>query len=225
ADVTRGLTAPDQVYAGEIPRRGLRESWPLDLHEGDVISAAISPLNLNFQPVLELAAANGALVAMGEAAGGREVQIAAVRAPQTGRYMLRVSAVDAIGAGGYTLVWRSINLAPTVAPPPGIVPLLTYADAVTDNRYLLYPFYGQAGMRVRVRVTAQPGSSLDPVAALLGPDGAVIAEGDDSAEGLNPSFEAVLAADGFYRVRVNGYLSIGPFTVTVEALYDVPMRP
>lgn len=225
ADVTRGLTAPDQVYAGQIPRRGLRESWLLDLREGDVISAAVSPLNLNFQPILELAAPNGGLVAMGEATSGREVQIAAVRAPQTGRYALRISAVGATGAGSYTLVWRSVSLAPTAAPPPGIVPLLTYEDAVTDNRYLVYPFYGQAGMRVRVRVAAQPGSSLDPVAALLGPDGAVIAEGDDSPEGLNPSFEAVLPADGFYRVRVNGYLSIGPFTVTVEAVYDVPVGP
>jgi hypothetical protein len=224
-DVTRGLTMPDQVYAGEIPRRGLRESWPLDLREGDVVSAAVSPLNLNFQPVLELAAANGALVAMGEFTGGREVQIAAVRAPQTGRYTLRVSADGAVGAGGYTLVWRSISLAPTAVPPPGTVPLLTVEDVVADNRYLLYPFYGQAGTRVRVRVTAKPGSSLDPVAALLGPDGAVIAEGDDSPEGLNPSFEVILPADGFYRARVNGYLSIGPFTVTVEALYDVPIRP
>ena len=59
---------------------------------------------------------------------------------------------------------------------------------------------------------------VDPVAVLLAPDGAVIAESDDTDGDLNPRFTVQLPADGTYRVRVNGYNVAGRFTLTVEAL-------
>ena len=69
-----------------------------------------------------------------------------------------------------------------------------------------------------IRVVAAPGSTLDPVAALLGPDGTVIAENDDGGSNLNVRFYADLPEDGTYTVRVNGYLSSGAFELLVDAI-------
>jgi hypothetical protein len=97
--------------------------------------------------------------------------------------------------------------------------VLSYKDLIPDNTYQYYPFYGEAGTQVRVQIVAEASSTLDAVAALLTAQGEVIAEGDDSEGDLNPRFTATLPADASYIVRVNGYLSSGPFVLTVEALY------
>jgi hypothetical protein len=220
-DERRGLTIPDQVYTSEIIRRGLGEVWSLDLNQDDVISAAVSPLTVILDPLLELIGPDGSLVAMDDnSGGGRDAFIASARVPVAGRYRLRVSAVKAAADGGYTLVWRIVNRAPTPTPAPGSLLLLSYEDVIPQNTYQFYPFYAEAGTQVAVRVRAQTGSTLDPVAVLLAPDGGEIAAGDDGANDLNPYFTATLPTDGSYRVRVNGYLSSGAFTVTVEQLYQ-----
>jgi hypothetical protein len=219
-DVAHGLTTADQVYAGDLPKRGLRDVWNLDLQQEDVINAAVSAVSGGLDPVLELVAPDGSQVAMDDNGGGGTASlIASARAPVSGRYQLRVVAANASSDGKYTLVWRYINLAPTPTPLPGTVLLLSYKDIVPDNTYQYYAFYGQAGTQVHIQAIAQPGSSLDPVAALLDADGNLIAEGDDSQGDLNPRFTATLPTDGSYRVRVNGYLSSGPFELTVEQLY------
>ena len=219
-DSRRGLTIPDQIYTSEITRRGLGEVWSLDLNQDDVISAAASPLTVILDPLLELIAPDGTVVATDDnSGGGRDAFIASARAPVSGRYRLRVSAVKAAADGSYTLVWRIINRAPTATPAPGTTLIMSYADVIPENTYQFYPFYAEAGTRVAIHVTAQAGSSLDPVAVLLAPDGSEIAAGDDGANDLNPYFTATLPADGSYRVRVNGYLSSGAFTVTVEQVY------
>jgi hypothetical protein len=90
---------------------------------------------------------------------------------------------------------------------------------VEEGGYRFYPFQGAAGERIRLRVTAQPGSALDSVAAVLGPEGQVLAEDDDSGGNLNPYLEVTLPADGTYTVRINGYLSSGDFVLTIERIY------
>jgi hypothetical protein len=72
---------------------------------------------------------------------------------------------------------------------------------------------------VRVRVLAEEGSDFDPAAALIAPDGEVLIEVDDTEGDLNPRFNFELPADGTYNVRVNGYISGGPFEVLVEELF------
>ncbi len=220
SETRRGETVPDQLYNGNIERRGLSEIWILDLNQNDVISAAASIGQGNLDPVLELIAPDGSLVAMDDNGGGNlDAQIASAIAPIAGRYHLRVSSANANGQGAYTLVWRIISRPPTATPVPGTVLLLSYDDSVPANTYQYYSFYAQAGTQVEVHVMAQPGSSLDAVAALLAPDGSVLGQGDDEDGGINPRFYAPLPADGTYRVRVNGYLTSGAFTLTVNALY------
>jgi hypothetical protein len=117
-------------------------------------------------------------------------------------------------------VWRIVSRSATPTPQPGTVTLLSFDDTVGANNYQYYLFYGQAGTQVEIRVAAQPGSPLDAVAALMGPDGNVIAQGDDEDAAINPRFTATLPVDGTYRVRVNGYLTSGTFTLTVKQLFS-----
>jgi hypothetical protein len=215
----RGLTEADGVYNGEVLRRGMRDVWSLELNAGDIITATVSPSTTTLDPLLELVAPDGSLVATDDnSGGGRNPLINSAYAPVTGVYRLRVTPVNAATSGPYTLIWRYVNTAPTPTPVPATIPILDYDDFVADNTYQFYPFQGRAGQQVVIRVNAQAGSTLDPVAALLGPDGAVIAEGDDSDGGLNPRIVAALPSNGTYTVRVNGYLSGGPFQLLVDLI-------
>lgn len=219
-DVRRGETLADRQYGGEVIRRGLRDRWSLFLRAGDIISAAVTPNDAQFDPTLEFAAPDGSLIAHDEnSGGGRAALIDFALAPVDGLYSLRVVGAGGFGSGPYTLIWRYINRAATPTPPPGTVLIASFGDTIAPETYQFYRFQGAAGEQVRIQVIAEPGSSLDPVAALLGVDGTVIAEGDDSGGDLNARFTATLPADGTYTVRVNGYLSSGAFTLTIERLY------
>jgi hypothetical protein len=222
AETRRGLTVPDQLYSGEIARRGLRDGWTLDLTAGMVVSAAVKPLIPGLNPALELAAPDGSTVALATSQRGGEAQIASVRVPLDGRYHLRVSSVDAGGAGAYTLVWRLIEAPPTPTPPPSALLLMAFEDTAPDRAYVFFPFYGVAGTQVEIRVVAATGSGFDPVVGLLAPDGSLLAEADDEGSDLNPRLQARLPQDGTYRVRVNGYQTGGAFTLTVQALLGAP---
>lgn len=219
-DVWRGQTLNDLPYAGEIQRRGLRDVWSLALNPGDLISAAVTPLDNVLDPVLEFVAPDGNVIATDDNSGGYpSALIASARAPVSGLYRLRVTGANAASSGAYRLIWRYIELAPTVTPEPPRILLMSLKDDIAQSEYRFYPFQGRAGQHVQIRVIAQPGSGLDPVAALLGRDGRVIAEGDDNGDDLNPRFTAQIPEDGTYSVRVNGYLSSGAFELIVEVLF------
>jgi hypothetical protein len=215
-DTLRGLTQPDTVHNGTIIRRGLRDVWSLYLNAGDIITATVSPSNDTLDPFLELVAPDGTVVAMDDnGGGGRNPLINSISASVSGLYRLRVTPVEAATNGPYTLVWRYVSIGPTATPVPALIPILDYDDFATAETYLFYPFQGRAGQRVLIDVAALRDSPLDPVAALLGPDGVVIVEQDDWDGHLNPSFFVDLLEDGTYTVRVNGYLSSGGFRLRV----------
>lgn len=154
----RGDTQSDQVYQGSIQRRGLGELWTLDLNQNDTISVITSAGTGDIDPVLELIAPDGALVAMDDNSGGeRNAQITTALAPVGGRYHVRVTSANASGSGTYTLVWQIVSRSATPTPQAGTVMLLAFDDTVgANNQY--YLFYGQAGTEVEVRVAAQPGT-------------------------------------------------------------------
>jgi hypothetical protein len=213
----------DQRNEGEIAWRGVRDVWTLELRRGDIITATVNPgPSSALDPILELAPASdrGLIVAIDDnSGGGRSPLIRRVEIPETGLYLLRVRASQAASIGSYILIWRYINVAPTPTVPPAVAPVLIRRDSVPEQEYRFYPFYGRVGQRVRVRVLAEEGSDFDPVAALIAPDGEVLIEVDDTEGDLNPRFNFELPADGTYNVRVNGYISGGPFEVLVEELF------
>lgn len=220
-DVMRGEALHDRANESRIETLGVRDLWYVPFVAGDLITASITPMDGNLDAVLELVALDGTLVGIDRNSDGpRMPRINGVRLPETGVYIFRVWAAQPQTRGAYALVWRYIDVAPTPTPPVGTLPLLTLDDSVAAQQYRFYPFQGQVGQRVRVRVIADDDAPFDPVAVLLDPQANIVAEGDDSEDGsLNPVFEAQLTADGTYTVRVNGYQTGGDFTLIVEALY------
>ncbi len=214
-----GEARADVTVEGEIVASHVRDVWYLHLKQGDVISAVMIPLDERADPMLELVGEDGTLYGIDSKIGAsRSPQINGVQVPRDGLYYLRVSAAQPNGAGRYALVWRYLDIAPTSDAPREVLPLLTANDRVADSAYRFYPFYGRAGQRVRVMVTADAQNEFDGVAALLDPDGKILAEGDDYQGSLDPMFSVTLPRDGTYNLRVNGYLKGGAYRVLVEEL-------
>jgi hypothetical protein len=220
-EVMRGEALPDLEYASAIERRGLREAWTILLHRDDVIVANVRTQNPGFNPALELVAPDGTTLARGDDEQDNiNPVLQSIRAPLTGLYRLRVTGVNAGTFGPYQLFWQRTIPAATATPRTASYPILTADDIVPAQTYLDYPFQGFAGQRVGIQVIAVS-PDLDPVAALIAPDGTVIAQGDDSENSLNPIFEAVLPVTGTYILRVNGYnATSGTVEVLVEGLFD-----
>lgn len=216
-NVLRGQAFADQPIREFMAIPGQREVWNIQLNKYDIITAAVSPVNSFLDPVLELVTPEGTVLAVDDnGGGGTSALISSVRAPETGTYLLQVTAANAASSGDYQLIWRYVNVAPTNTPPPNTYRVLTVNDIAPENEYMFYPFQGQTGDRMQIQVVAAEGTGLDPVAVLIAPDGTEIAQGDDSPNDLNPRFTVDLPMDGTYNVRVNGYLSWGAFRLTVD---------
>ncbi len=207
-----------------IQRKASRDIYSLHLSPGDIITvSATPPIGSGLDPVLELVRADApnTIIAENDNSGGNLTPLLErVQITESGLYLLRVRPAQNT-TGAYSIIWRYVNIAPTPTVPPAVAPVMIVNDTVEQNQYNFYPFQGRTGQRIAVRVEAEPGSSLDPVAALIGPDGFVLQEADDSEDDLNPRFTYTLPADGTYAIRVNGYLSEGDFRVTVEELFRI----
>ncbi|GAB4328072.1 MAG: hypothetical protein Kow00117_14680 [Phototrophicales bacterium] len=216
-ETVAGQAIRDEQNRGVITRRGLRDTWTVELQAGDIITIAATPGDIVFDPVVEIVYAdepNTILAADDNSGGNRAAYIQRVEINRSGLYLIRVRAAQAGTLGPYLLVWRYINVAPTPTPPPATAPVMVIVDRVPESAYQFYPFQGRAGQRLIIQVEAMS-EGFDPVVALIAPDGNVIAEGDDSPDSLNPYVEVVLPVDGTYQVRVNGYLTGGDFRVMV----------
>ncbi len=224
----RGMTAAES-YRGELPtgdratgsidRPALRHTWQTTLRAGDVFNVAASPADSGFDPVLELVRTDGTLLYRDDNSGANGAALLQrAEIDETDVYLLRVYDATGRRTGRYTLLWRTVERAPTATPPPEAARLLTVNETLQPNTYQFYTFQGRAGQQVQIRVTANPEGALDPVAALLNPAGQVLAEADDTS-GLNPVIMYTLPDDGSYSVRVNGYLSGGEFELTVSVLF------
>lgn len=223
-NVIRGTVSADTGVEAIIERRGQRDAWLVALGEGDIISAAVSANdNSALDPILELVPVDdpSTIIAIDDNGGGDfNPLLNNIRITESGAYYLRIKASQAATIGSYTLIWRYVNRAPTATPFPATSPLLTVDDFVTDHSYNFYPFQGSAGQTIRVEVVASDDSLLDPIVALVGVDGDVIMEVDDSEGDLNSRFTMTLPEDGTYNIRVNGYLSEGAFELTVQELFE-----
>ena len=218
-DVYQGEAAVDQQVRGQIAQVGARHVWQVALVPGDAISLAVSPATVGFDPVVELATADGTVLMRDDNSGGAN-QAALIRQfniTQPATHLVRVYDASAQATGAYTLLWRTLTAAPTATPPPPSTTILAISDTVAFNAYQFYRFQGDAGQRVQIQVVADE-AGFDPVVALLDPFGTVMRIVDDTQESLNPTFTVVLPERGTYNLRVNGYLSSGAFRLTVKLL-------
>ncbi len=194
-DNLRGSVPPEQQASGG-GQTAVRDAWTLPLIAGDMIGVDAHGA------ALQVVAPNGTTVARAESS----VQFSA---PLSGDYRVYASGVS------YNFLWRHLIAAPTPQAP---LLILSAIDPLPPQTYVNYPFQGAAGDQVHIRVAAL-NDGVDPVAALLAPDGRDIADGDDSANTLNPDFAAQLPLAGTYTLRVNDYNNTGgSVSVTVEVV-------
>jgi len=220
-DEYQGYAFSNNQTTGEISSVGTRHIWQLDLNPADVVTIAVSSGDVAFDPVIELVTATGDVVYRDDDGGNGTaalIQRADIISPAT--YLLRIYDETGTNTGSYTLLWNYVNLAPTATPIPSLANVLVVDDSVAEGQYQFYAFQGQAGQRVHIEAIANAGELLDPVIAILNPDGDIILEADDSNGSLNPMTDLTLPDDGTYQVRVNGYLSGGQFTLRVAILFD-----
>ncbi|MDX2161649.1 MAG: hypothetical protein SF162_10015 [bacterium] len=194
----RDLLNADQPGAGALDVPGLRDIWSLDLRTGDRINVDLRGANgITF----DLIAPDGLVLA------ARTTTVRDQTAFLTGRYQLHVTDSNGRAAGAYSIAWSYWLAAPTETPIPPQVVIISAEEVIDGGGAVEYAFSGRLGWRVRVRVEAR--EAFDPVAALFAPGGLLLAENDDSGGTLNPYIEALLPADGTYRVRVSAYGSAG----------------
>ena len=150
-DVYRGEPMNNALQTSDLVWRGLRDVWQVKLNAGDVITVAASPSDTSLVDTLvEIVDSQGTVLSFDDNGGGDTTAlINAYEILQDGTYFLRVRDATGFNTGAYTLVWRYINLAPTVTPLPVVSTLLTIDDFVPQGSYNFYVFQGQAGQRVR----------------------------------------------------------------------------
>jgi hypothetical protein len=219
SELFRAVLPPDVPGQGQLATRGLRDVWAVYLNAGDVITAGVTSGTRDFDAALALIAPDGTQVAFSDdAPNGGDPLIGSAAASVSGVYLFQVTGEDAASAGAYTLLWRYLIAAPTPTLPPSRAPILRADGELVAGETRAYVFQGMAGQQVRIGVTATSGG-LDPLAVLLAPDGAIIAQGDDSDGSLNPRFDATLPADGTYTLQLRGYGdTAGGFTAAVDLL-------
>jgi len=216
----RPFVAPDAPVQATLPAPGVRDIWQIVFNAGDVITAAVTAETGDFDPALELATSDGIRIAYDDS-GLQSAVIQQATIPARGIYLLRVTGVNANSAGSYQLAWRYLTVAPTPTPRPSVMPLMAVDADLMTGASLEYPFIGQAGQRIRVTVAnaGDTDTTLDPLAAVIAPDGTVLLEVDDSGGDLNPQFDLDLPADGVYWLRVSSYGETGgAFIARVERL-------
>lgn len=219
-DNFQGTAAASTAYDGNITLSGERHTWLLPVQPDDVVTVAVSSASATFDPLVQITTVGGVLIAQDDNSGnGGEALIRLANIISPALYTIRVMDAQGRGTGDYTLLWRYVNAAPTTTPEPPTSNILAVRGNVLPNRYQFYVFQGQAGQTVQLQAEAVDDSPLDPVLALLDPQGEVIAEADDSDGTLNPRMTVTLPEDGSYTARVNGYLSSGRFDLNVAIVF------
>jgi hypothetical protein len=105
----------------------------------------------------------------------------------------------------YTITLLGAKIPPT--PKATEAPrLLTYSQrvrgSITSEAYAVrYTLNAKAGEEIQITMDPAPGSTLDPMVALLDPNGALLILNDDSAPGIvNAMLVTTIPADGQYTV-------------------------
>jgi len=199
------------AIAFDLP--AIRDVWMFDASAGDAIDIIVEPSDTLV--LIELFAPDGSRLATSQ--NTAEPAVRDLFLSQSGRYRIRVSAIDGAASGAYTIRTAYTSQQPTPTLVPSTIPIMTIDQPLLAGQSMLYPFVGQAGWRIII--TADAEAPIDPVLALIAPDERVIAESDDDGGGTNARITTVLPSDGVYQVSVNAYGSAGGrilVTVVVE---------
>ena len=164
---------------------------------GEVISVAVQS---DFDPLLELRSASGAVIAQDDDSGGDlQPALNAITLPENGEYVVLVTGYDVSDEGPFTL---TLNAGASVAGPQDVdAEPIAYGDIISgeieSGAVERFEFTGRQGDVISVAVD----SEFDGILDIYGPAGDLVASDDDSGFNLNPLIEDLqLPADGNYRI-------------------------
>ncbi|MEL6309550.1 MAG: hypothetical protein AAFQ52_15525 [Chloroflexota bacterium] len=150
-DEWQGTGASNTLLTGAINSVGSRHVWELPLNPGDVINVAVGADTGSFDPVIELATADGIVLYQDDDGGdGESAVLRNISILEPATYLVRIYDEAGRNTGGYSLLWNYVNLASTPTPIPSQLTILSVDDTVIENNYAFYAFQGQAGQRVRI---------------------------------------------------------------------------
>lgn len=186
---------------------------------GDVITARMTRLDDNLDPLLKLWGADGVLASDDDSGGDLNSLIASFTLPESGGYALLASGLNPSTGGRFELLLTRAAARPTPTPMPTSTPaappqcggVIALGETVEDYLALgdrcEYSFTGQAGDLVTIAMEALD-SQLDPWLDLIDPQGNVEAF-DDDAGGEHNSL-----------IRVHELQRSGTYTILARAYQD-----
>lgn len=185
--------------------------WRFEGAAGDTVSIALN--SDEFDPYLELQDAEGMLLTDNDDGGGElNALIAAFTLPTSGTYIILVRSYGGAATGSYTLSLDTVTLT-----TPGPINIGDEVLSELDADVHTWTFEGAAGDAVNIAVNSE---AIDPRVTLLGPDGMIQVEDDDSGGSLNALIRAyVLPTSGLYTIEVRAFSAggFGSYTLAVTA--------
>lgn len=218
-DVDRGPSLPSTIYEQALENYGQRDSWTVELNEGDIISVAADSLDATGQLdlLLELVAPDGTAIAFDNNSGGSlNALLDSIVITVGGTYTFHIAALDNATIGPYRLFWLRLSdystAIPVTATPSPVPPSGSVAGSVEFGGNFSYPLPAEAGQDINLVVTGQNG--FDPVLRLFDPIGNIIIEVDDVSGSQDPRARLTALTSGQYRIEVVGFEgSAGQFTL------------
>lgn len=202
-----------------------RFSEPVEFDGQEGKGVSITMRSAELDPYLILTGPDGEVVADNDdGADGTNSRIE--RALQsTGTYTIWASTRETGRTGPYTLSLEEINFGDRAdlriisygETREGYVDPDDRRDPSLDDLAEPVEFDGQEGAATSITMRSD---ELDSYLVLIGPDGSIAVEDDDSAKGVNSRIEIELPATGTYTVWAvsRGVDSTGPYTLTLESV-------
>lgn len=233
----------DETTVGELTEQAQTGGFTFIGTAGDVITIALD--STAFDPKVQLVAPDGSVIAEDDDSGpDLNALIREYTLPRDGEYTIVVDGFRGAAGNRQLLGQFSLTLSragdttaqqPTAAPQPGATatpaPQVS-SGAIASGQTLngefseatqnaAYSFEARAGDTVSIDLRSD---EIDPLVRLLGPDGQVIAEDDDSGGGVQARIaDFTLPADGTYTIEVDAFrgidsarLVLGAFELTLN---------
>ncbi len=215
-DAEGGPLAPGTVLPGLLSPPDDVDEFTFSAAPGDVVYAAMNATDPALDPYLELLDPVGNLVAANDDARNFDAALAYV-VPVAGQYVLRLTSNQGNSAGGYA-VELAFDPEMTRMTPPALLTVGNVAQGqVERGGAQAWRVAGAAGDRLGVRVESRT-TGFDAQLTVYDPDGARLADDDDSGGNLNPLLNLTLPDDGYYTLVVSSYTGeAGQYSLSTAA--------
>lgn len=219
-----------ETATGEIRALGQVDRWLFEGVAGQVISIGLDAApGSGLDPLLELLAADGSLLATSDdEGGGRNSLISGFVLPSAGPYVIVARAWGHTSTGPYTLhLMEGVHTpaplpaasSPTPAPVLEVLPPVSQIGAIAPGEVVngllpagtmhLWTLTVDRPLQLDVRLEGIDGA-LDTLLDVIGPDGVLLARDDDGGGGGGSRLPVLrLPAAGTYTLRVRAYLAAG----------------